>query len=142
MNRHYARSIALQALYEADFRDSANTQDIFKRHLDNIKEDQHSENCRFAESLLKKVRDNAEDIDHNIEQSASEWPLKQIAVIDRNILRLSICEILYFDTPPKVVINEAVELAKTYGSEKSSKFINGVLGTIYRKSEKYEEDNE
>lgn len=142
MNRHYARSIALQSIYESDFRKSGYLEEIYKRHLKNIGEDVDAENAEFALELIKKVRSSVNIIDDLIKKSAPDWPLDKIAIIDRNILRLSICELLYFDTPPKVVINEAVELAKTFGSEKTSKFINGVLGTIYRQSNKYKAEDE
>lgn len=142
MNRHYARSIALQSIYEADFRASNASKEIYKRHLENIGEDMAAENVEFALKLIEKLQATVGDIDDMIKKSAPDWPLDQIATIDRNILRLSICELLYFDTPPKVVINEAVELAKTFGSEKTSKFINGVLGTIYRTSNKYKAEDE
>jgi len=142
MNRHYARSIALQSIYESDFRKSGNPEEIFKRHLKNIGKNLDTENAEFALELIRKVGSTGDVIDEQIKNSAPDWPLNQIAVIDRNILRLSICELNYFDTPPKVVINEAVELAKTFGSEKTSKFINGVLGTIYRQSNKYKVENE
>ena len=142
MNRHYARSIALQSIYESDFRKSGNPEEIFKRHLKNIGKNLDTENAEFALELIRKAGSAGDVIDEQIKNSAPDWPLNQIAVIDRNILRLSICELNYFDTPPKVVINEAVELAKTFGSEKTSKFINGVLGTIYRQSNKYKVENE
>lgn len=140
MNRHYARIIALQSLYEADFRNSNEELQIFDRHLENIEESE--ENSDFAKELLKKIVEKKSDIDNTIEKYAPDWPIAQVAVLDRNILRLSVCEMLYFETPPKVVINEAIELAKSYGSETSSKFINGVLGSVYRNSDKYQsEDN-
>ena len=142
MNRHYARSIALQSLYESDFRGSGSEEKTFDRHVKNIGEEAHSENVDFALELLRKTSENRDIIDGKITEAAPDWPLEQIAVLDRNVLRLAICELLYIDTPPKVVINEAVELAKTFGSEKSSKFINGVLGTIYKKSDKYKEEDE
>ena len=142
MNRHYARVIALQSLYENDFRDSAkkDAADIFLRHIDNINED--GENVDFAKKLIKKTRAEREEIDKTIVEVAPEWPIEQVAIIDRNILRLAICELNFFETPPKVVINEAIELAKTFGAEHSSKFINGVLGTVFRKSDKFKEDTQ
>lgn len=136
MNRHYARSIALQSIYEADFRKDNNEQETFQRHIKNIGEDINADNSSFALKLLQKTIQKKSEIDKKIIKAAPDWPLEQIAILDRNVLRLAICELMYFDTPPKVVINEAVELAKTFGSEKSSKFVNGVLGTIYRESNK------
>lgn len=140
MNRHYARSIALQSIYEADFRKDSNEQEAFQRHIKNIGEDINADNSSFALKLLQKTIQKKSEIDKKIIKAAPDWPLEQIAILDRNVLRLAICELIYFDTPPKVVINEAVELAKTFGSEKSSKFVNGVLGTIYRESNKYQQD--
>lgn len=140
MNRHYARVIALQSLYESDFRDDKEVSEIFDRHIKNIDED--PENSDFAKNLVKKTREDLESIDSTIEKYAPEWPIEQVAIIDRNILRMAICELLYLDTPPKVVINEAIELAKSFGSEASSKFVNGVLGSVYRNSEKYVEEKE
>lgn len=140
MNRHYARVIALQSLYESDFRDNPNVVEIFERHLNNIDED--PENTEFAKELADKTRKEVKGLDSNIEKYAPDWPIDQVAIIDRNILRMAICELSDFDTPPKVVINEAIELAKTFGSETSSKFVNGVLGSVYRSSDKYQEEQE
>jgi N utilization substance protein B len=142
MNRHYARVIALQSLYENDFRerDLNEVDQVFSRHIENIHEE--GENVEFAKDLIKKTDDERSEIDKTIEKIAPDWPIEQVAIIDRNILRLAICELNYFDTPPKVVINEAIELAKTFGAEHSSKFINGVLGTVYRQSDKYKEESQ
>lgn len=140
MNRHYARIIALQSLYENDFRDSDElaVRGIFERHVKNIGGE--GENVEFAKILIEKTCENKEEIDKIIEKVAPEWPISQVAIIDRNILRMSICELEFCETPPKVVINEAIELAKTFGAEHSSKFINGVLGTVYRQSDKFKEE--
>lgn len=142
MNRHYARVIALQSLYENDFRnaDNIDAENIFSRHIENIGET--GENVEFAKKLIEKTLEQKNTIDSMIVNVAPDWPIEQVAIIDRNILRLSISELYYFETPPKVVINEAIELAKTYGAEHSSKFINGVLGTIYRQSAKYSEEED
>jgi len=140
MNRHYARTIALQVLYEFDFRSSSDVYEIMERHIKNL--DLEGENVDFIKDLVIKTNENINEIDEKICLAAPEWPLNQVATIDRNILRVGICELLYFETPPKVVINESIELAKTFGSETSSKFINGVLGTIFRNSEKYEANND
>jgi len=94
---------------------------------------------RVVEGTMK----NLKLIDSLIEQAAPEWPLEQISVIDKSILRLASYELLKDkDIPPKVAINEAVEIAKTFGGENSSKFINGVLGTLYRQSDRYVEETE
>lgn len=139
MNRHYARVIALQSLYESDFRDNDKVAEIFDRHLSNIDED--PENTDFAKNLIVTTREKISDIDQTIEKYAPEWPIEQVAVIDRNILRMAVCELINFETPPKVVINEAIELAKSFGSETSSKFVNGVLGSVYRASDKYKPED-
>ncbi len=140
MNRHYARVIALQSLYESDFRENPNVVEIFNRHLENIQED--PENTDFAKELADMTRSKADDLDTAIEKYAPDWPIEQVAIIDRNILRMAICELENFETPPKVVINEAIELAKSFGSETSSKFVNGVLGSVYRGSDKYKDEEE
>lgn len=140
MNRHYARVVALQILYECDFRKLNGVSEALERHLANLNVE--GENLDFVEDLVKKTFDETPKIDKTIEKVAPDWPIEQVAMIDRNILRVSICELNNFDTPPKVVINEAIELAKTFGSETSSKFVNGVLGTVYRKSSRYNEKND
>jgi len=139
MNRHYARVIALQALYEADFKVEKDFGLIVKRHIENL--ELEGENIDLITELIDKTSRNIDKIDKTIESEAPEWPIDQVAIIDRNILRLAICELEHFNTPPKVVINEAIELAKTFGSETSSKFVNGVLGTVYRKSSKYKSED-
>ena len=138
MNRHYARVVAFQALYEADFKNITDTNKLFKRHVTNL--ELEGENIDFAKELVEKTKRNIDSIDKTIEGVAPEWPINQVAIVDRNILRMAICELTYFDTPPKVIINEAIEVAKTFGSETSAKFINGVLGTVYRNSEKYSKE--
>lgn len=136
-NRHLGRIVALQTLYEFEFRTqsedkSASVDDILKRNLERY--EQEIEDTEFVESLVHGVVENQDDLDDKIRPLAPEWPLEQIARIDRNILRLGLYELLYrgAQVPPKVAINEAVELAKAFGSDNSSKFINGVLGTAYR----------
>jgi len=134
-NRHLARSIAMQSLYEWDFngKDDRKLEEIISH---NIKEfGPGLEETDFIYDLIKGVGEKLEPINKIIEKSAPEWPIEQITVIDRNILRIGIYELLFGDreqVPPKVAINEAIELAKTFGGDSSGKFINGVLGTIYR----------
>jgi len=140
MNRHYARIIAMQSLYEADFRSAQDSPKIFERHLDNIDDDK--ENSDFAKELVQKTQEQLKAIDETIEKYAPDWPIEQVAVLDRNILRMAVSELYYFETPPKVIINEAIEIAKAYGSETSSKFVNGVLGSVYRNSDRYVEESE
>ena len=134
-NRHLSRSIALQTLYEWDFNGSKDYQlnEILER---NIKEfGPGIEDDQFVRDIIKGVLEHQKKIDEIIVKTAPEWPLEQINLIDRNVLRLGIFELLYGkreEVPPKVAINEAIELAKSFGGETSGKFVNGVLGTIYR----------
>lgn len=138
-SRHIARSIVLQSLYEWDFRNEKNL-DIEKVLEKDINEfGQGINEQEFMKKLAKGVLEHREAIDKIIEKSAPEWPLAQITIVDRNVLRIGIYELLFGDkkeVPPKVAINEAIELAKSYGGESSGRFINGVLGTIYREMEK------
>ncbi len=134
-SRHLARSIVMQSLYEWDFR--KNNQDELKKILErNIKElGPGIEDAKFIYDLVKGIMKHKSKIDKIIEKAAPEWPIEQITIVDRNVLRIGLYELLFGDrkeVPPKVAINEAIELAKTYGGESSGKFINGVLGTIYR----------
>jgi len=124
-----ARALALQALYEVDTT-GHNIDEALGRLL--IEEVLPRENADFAHSLVTGVVQNMDKIDRNIQSFAPAWPLKQIPVIDRNILRLAIFEILFDNkqVPIKVAINEAVELAKTFGGDSSYKFVNGVLGSV------------
>ncbi len=134
-NRHLSRSLAMQSLYEWDFNksDKSGIDAIIER---NVKEFAPGlEDAAFIENLVRGVLKNQKAIDAIIEKAAPEWPLEQIAIIDRNVLRLGLYELLFSDrqeVPPKVAINEAIELAKTFGGETSGKFVNGVLGTVYR----------
>jgi N utilization substance protein B len=99
----------------------------------------------FMQRLLNGVLEHRPKIDKIIEKSAPEWPLEQITIVDRNVLRIGIYELLFGDkkeVPPKVAINEAIELAKNYGGESSGRFVNGVLGTIYREMEKTKNPND
>ena len=126
--RRKARAIALQVLYEVD----SVGHDI-ERALSHLIADGRlsEEDAAFARDLVDGVTRNKEKIDQHIENFAPAWPVEQISIVDRNILRLAIFEILLNNNVPvKVAINEAVELAKMYGSDNSSKFINGVLGSI------------
>ena len=126
--RRKARGTALQALYEIDSA-GHETEVVLSRFLD--EEEISEENKAFIHELVNKVIQNKEQIDHNIQRFAPAWPVKQLPVIDRNILRLAISEILFDNkVSVKVAINEAVELAKKFGSDNSPKFINGVLGSV------------
>ncbi|MFA6525746.1 MAG: transcription antitermination factor NusB [Patescibacteria group bacterium] len=134
-NRHLARTIAMQSLYEWDFNDRKD--DVVKVLEHNLKEFAPDfDDKGFSESVVKGVVENRTEIDQLITKYAPEWPLDQITVVDRNVLRIGIFELKYSpEIPPKVAINEAIELAKTFGGESSGKFVNGVLGTIYKKME-------
>jgi len=134
-SRHLSRSIAMQSLYEWDF--SGKKQGELKKVVEkNIKEyGPGLEDASFVWQLVNGVRDHLPQIDKIIEKAAPEWPIDQITIVDRNVLRIGLYELLYSkkeEVPPKVAINEAIELAKTFGGESSGKFINGVLGTVYK----------
>ena len=134
-NRHLSRSIAMQSLYEWDFR-GAKSSDLDHYINQNVNEfGPGLEDDSFIRTLIGGVMKNLAKIDQIIAKAAPEWPIEQIAMVDRNVLRLGIFELLFGDykeVPPKVAINEAIELAKSFGGESSGKFVNGVLGTIYR----------
>jgi N utilization substance protein B len=125
----------MQSLYEWDFRGQDNNvlPDLVAQ---NTKEfGPGMEDDTFIKNLVDGVIGHIQKIDQIIEKAAPEWPIDQIAMVDRNVLRLGIYELLFGDykeVPPKVAINEAIELAKSFGGESSGKFVNGVLGTIYR----------
>ena len=126
--RKKVRAIVLQALYELD--SAGHTVEDVVSHLLG-KEGLSEENNAFARGLINGVLQNKEEIDRNIQRFAPAWPVEQISIVDRNILRFAIFEILLDnEVPVKVAINEAVELAKAFGSDNSPKFINGVLGSI------------
>jgi N utilization substance protein B len=126
--RHKARTIALQSLYEVDCGDRK-AGPVVERYI--AEADLSEENIDFVRGLVEGVVRNRDDIDDNIHRFAPAWPVDQIAMIDRNILRLAIFEILFDNkVPVKVAVSEAVELAKAFGSESSAKFVNGVLGAV------------
>ena len=126
--RRKARTIVLQALYEVDSV-ARQAEAVVERLL--AEGELSEENNAFVRELVGGVIQNKDEIDRNIQRFAPAWPVEQIAIIDRNILRLAIFEILFDNkVPVKVAVSEAVELAKSFGSNSSSKFINGVLGSI------------
>lgn len=136
-NRHLGRIIALQSLYEYEFRSKAGdaTADIDSIVAKNIEPYAKAlGDVDFVHDLSRGVFEAAEELDKELQPLAPEWPISTIASVDRNVLRIGLFELTRRkDTvPPKVAINEAVELAKAFGSDNSSKFINGVLGTAYR----------
>jgi transcription antitermination protein NusB len=132
-NRHLARSVAMQTLFEWDFNSqSQNVSDILQNNV--VQFAGAPEDNAFIEQLVSGVMERLSDIDGIIAETAPEWPLDQITPVDRNVLRIGIYELMFLkDVPPKVAINEAVEIAKTFGGENSGKFVNGVLGTLYKK---------
>jgi len=132
-SRHLSRSIAMQSLYEWDF--SGGEVDLKKITERNIEEfGPGLKDKGFVWTLIIGIIEHIKEINEIIKKSAPQWPLDQISIVDRNVLRLGIYELLYSDkaaVPPKVAINEAIELAKSFGGENSGKFINGVLGTVF-----------
>ncbi len=136
-NRHLGRIVALQSLYEFEFRTqsqdtSVDLDEILGRNLERY--ESAIDDKDFVSRLVRGVLEQQTAIDERIQPIAPDWPIEQIARIDRTILRMGFYELLHLAdiVPPKVVINEAVELAKAFGSDNSSKFVNGVLGTAFR----------
>ena len=132
---HLSRSVAMQSLYEWDFLGMPEDQleIITERNIEEFGKGLESDD--FIWALVYGVQDKIDPINKIIEKTAPEWPINQINILDRNILRIGIFELLYEkidEVPPKVAINESIELAKNFGGESSRKFVNGVLGTIYR----------
>lgn len=142
-SRHLSRSIAMQSLFEWDFygQEPGSIDRIIEQNLKEF--GPGLENQDFVWQLVKNVTDHLAEIDKIIVESAPEWPLEQITMVDRNVLRIGLSELLYSkrdEVPPKVAINEAIELAKSFGGESSGRFVNGVLGTVYKEIEKIEEE--
>lgn len=134
-SRHLSRSVAMQSLYEWDFRDRNDSliPEIVKRNATEF--GAGLDDTSFIEKLVQGVIEKVDELDRVIEKAAPQWPISQIASVDRNVLRLGLYELKFGnkeEVPPKVAINEAIELAKSFGGESSGKFVNGVLGTVYR----------
>ncbi|HEX8390208.1 MAG TPA: transcription antitermination factor NusB [Candidatus Saccharimonadales bacterium] len=136
-NRHLGRIIALQSLYEYEFRSQCGDEwvsadDILRRNVERYKDT--VDDVDFIDQLVQGVMKQVPELDAILQPIAPEWPIAQIARVDRTILRMAVYELKDCgdSVPPKVVINEAVELAKAFGSDNSSKFVNGVLGTAYK----------
>ncbi len=135
-NRHLGRIVALQTLYEDEFRQSDESRQplaaVTVRNLERYKNE--IGDTEFVYNLVNGVTAAIADLDARLQPLAPDWPIEQITRIDRTILRMGLYELVYCsnDVPARVAINEAVELAKSFGSDNSSKFINGVLGTAYR----------
>jgi N utilization substance protein B len=130
-NRHLARTIALQTIFTWDFngQKSEKLESIISDNFANFAPnfDDHG----FVKDLVLGVCSKTKEIDKKIIKYATEWPLDQITAVDRNILRLGIYELLFTDVPPRVAINESIEIAKSFGGDSSGKFVNGVLGALY-----------
>lgn len=134
-NRHLARSVVLQTLFEWDFNGKVASEptSLLNRNISEFAPGM--KDFSFAKELFDLILKKESVIDEIIEKAAPDWPLDKIAVVDRNVLRLGLAELLFGnkeEVPPKVAINEAIELAKTFGGEKSGKFVNGVLGAVYK----------
>src|SRR5437868_780335 len=134
-NRHLARSVVLQTLFEWDttHADEAGVNAILARNVDEFGGDDSDR--PFMENLLTGVISKRPDLDLVITKAAPDWPLEKIAPVDRNILRIGLFELLFADraqVPAKVAINEAIELAKVFGGDSSGRFVNGVLGAVYK----------
>ncbi len=136
-NRHLSRSIVMQTLYEWDFREGTLTdlqiEEALVRNAEEFAPGVHD--ISFMRKLLLSILAKKKQLDGIIEKAAPDWPIDKIALVDRNILRIGLYELIFEDrgqVPAKVAINEAIELAKTYGGETSGKFVNGVLGAVYK----------
>ncbi len=135
-SRHLSRSLVLQTLFECDTHgalDQFAALEVMRRDIKDFPLGAAA--IPFAESLLKNVIGKSEETEAVIVKAAPEWPLDRIAIVDRNVLRIGLYELLFGDkneVPPKVAMNESIELAKSYGGESSGKFVSGVLGTVYR----------
>lgn len=135
-NRHLSRSLAMQVLFEWDFKERQNVDNI-EEAIDRVVDEfaPGLEDVSFVSNLVEGVVAKYEKLDNIISKAAPDWPLEQIAVVDRNVLRIGLYELLFGDrkeVPARVAINEAIELAKTFGGENSGRFVNGVLGAVYK----------
>lgn len=144
-SRHLSRSIAMQSLYEWDFhgKKEGALDGVVERNLAEF--GPGLESTDFVWQLAHGVQNHMKDLDAIIEKAAPEWPVDQITIVDRNVLRLGLFELLYEDkdeVPPKVAINEAIELGKNFSGDSSGRFVNGVMGTIYREMGITEEPKE
>ncbi len=133
-NRHLARQIAMQSLFEWDFK--SKPEDLKAIIRNNLAQQQKPlDDDGFVYELAEGVAGRILELDGIIRKNAPEWPLEQVTLVDRNVLRLGIYELMFLkQVPPKVAINEAVELAKSFGGDASGKFVNGVLGTLYKEN--------
>ena len=134
-NRHLSRSVVIQSLFEWDFRGCKDSEvkAIVERNAKEFAPGMGD--VSFIEELMKNILSKRKEVDLIIEKAAPDWPIDKISVVDRNILRLGLYELIFADrteVPAKVAINEAIELAKTFGGDNSGKFVNGVLGSVYK----------
>lgn len=143
-SRHLCREIALQSLYEWDFHGKEkDLTEITERNIKEFGFDLEKENVKFVFELVFGVSKNLEQIDEIIKKTAPHWPIDQMPIVDRNVLRIGIYELVFGDkkaVPPKVAINEAIELAKGFSGESTGKFVNGVLGTVFREYQEIEKE--
>lgn len=134
-NRHLSRTVSMQTLYEWEFRDFPEIDEITTRNIHEFDKDvDHA----YVHKVVEGTKEKLAEIDALIQEAAPEWPLDQVAKVDKNVLRIAVYEMLFDpeeDVPPRVSINEAIEIGKTFGGESSPKFVNGALGYIYRKFE-------
>lgn len=133
-NRHLARSIAMQTMYQWDFKGkpAAILPAMVEKNIAEFGVGLDDENKEFVRSILAGIMAHADEIDVKISAYAPNWPLAQMSIVDRNILRIGVYELYFNDQiPAKVAINEAIEVAKTYGGQSSGKFVNGILGAMY-----------
>lgn len=137
-NRHVARSIVMQSLYQWDFRSKPTA--ALPAIVDQVMAEFGiglTDEADYIHKTLDGVMDNLDAIDATIQEYATNWPLDQMTLVDRNILRIGVYELVFNDTiPAKVAINEAIELAKSYGGPSSGKFVNGILGTLFKNKSK------
>jgi transcription antitermination protein NusB len=137
-NRHLSRTVAMQSLYEWDFHNQTpNLEEITRKNIENFAPGLGDD--KFIYDLVRGVQTHLKEIDEIVTKTAPDWPIDQINLVDRNVLRLGILELRFLkEVPPKVAINEAVELGKIFGGGSSGKFVNGVLGTLFRQQEESE----
>jgi len=139
--RHLVRTVILQSLFEWDFyNQKPDLTKILERNLNDFAPG--IDEPEFAWKILKNLIEHIKEVDKVLTHAAPEWPLDKISIINRNVLRIGLSELLYADkkeVPPKVAINEAIEMAKNYGGPNAVRFVNGVLGTIYREMQKSDE---
>ena len=143
-SRHLSRSIAMQSLYEWDFFGQKNPiKETVERNIAEFGPGLEDTNKDFVRKLALGVAEHIGEIDGIIEKAAPEWPVNQITIVDRNVLRLGLFELIYGnrdEVPPKVAINESIELAKNFSGDSSGRFVNGVLGTVFRELEGSKEE--